>query len=169
MGKRVGQWLLWIGIGSQLLPALGIAVPLRALFGNGQAVVGVLMSVLGGFLVGLNAVKARAPSAAGQGPAVPPAVPKTSSTPTIPDTPPAPAPRAPAVAKSHYRVVLLSAGLRKIQVVREVRALTGLGLIEVIDLVDDAPPTVLKDKVPAREARAFKERLEALGASVELQ
>ncbi|MDN0077095.1 ribosomal protein L7/L12 [Crenobacter sp. SG2303] len=168
MDKRIGQWLMWIGIGSQLLPALGAVAPLRALFGEAQAVVGVLMSVLGGFLVGLNAVKAQAQPAAGQGAAVPSPTLPAKREPVVPSAPPTPKPRAPVAAKSHYRVMLVSIGPRKIQVVREVRALTGLELVAVIDLVD-AAPTVLKGKVPAQEARAFKARLEALGATVELQ
>jgi len=164
---------MWVGIGSQLLPALGAAAPLRALFGDGQATVGVLLSVLGGFLAGLNTVKAQALSSTEPGTVSSPPTPSAKSTPAIPRIPPVPKPlvqkpRAPVAAKAHYRVVLVNAGLRKIQVVREVRALTGLDLVAVIDLVD-AAPTVLKDKVPAQEARAFKARLEALGATVELQ
>lgn len=175
MGKRLGQWLMWIGIGSQLPPALKIHAPLSVLFGDAQAVVGVLISVLGGFLAGLGAVKVRiAPAQA----AVPPrhdvAAPAPYPPPVErkPETrPPAPAkrPAVAATAKTRYRVVLVNAGLRKIQVIREVRALTGLSLIEVIDLVDATPTAIIKKNVSAREAGAIKGRLEALGATVELR
>ena len=70
--------------------------------------------------------------------------------------------------QTEFDVVLLAAGEKKIQVIKEVRALTSLGLKEAKDLVDGAPKPVLEhvDKAAADKA---KEQLEAAGASVELK
>jgi len=70
--------------------------------------------------------------------------------------------------KSEFDVILTAAGDKKIQVIKEVRALTSLGLKEAKDLVDGAPKAVLEnvDKAAAEKA---KEQLEGAGASVELK
>jgi large subunit ribosomal protein L7/L12 len=65
-------------------------------------------------------------------------------------------------------VVLEAAGDKKIQVIKEVRALTNLGLKEAKDLVDGAPKAVL-ERVPKEQADAAKEKLEAAGASVDVK
>jgi large subunit ribosomal protein L7/L12 len=65
-------------------------------------------------------------------------------------------------------VVLTSAGANKIAVIKEVRAITSLGLKEAKDLVDAAPKPV-KDAVPKAEADEMKKKLEAAGATVELK
>lgn len=73
-----------------------------------------------------------------------------------------------AEAKDSFTVVLTSAGANKIQVIKEIRAVTNLGLKEAKDLVDAAPKPV-KDNVPTKEAEAIKKTLEAAGATVELK
>jgi len=70
--------------------------------------------------------------------------------------------------KDEFDVVLSSAGEKKIQVIKEVRALTNLGLKEAKDLVDAAPKPVL-EKVNKETAEKAKGQLEAAGASVELK
>jgi large subunit ribosomal protein L7/L12 len=70
--------------------------------------------------------------------------------------------------KSDFDVVLTAAGDQKIQVIKEVRALTSLGLKEAKDLVDSAPKPVL-EKVNKEAADKAKEQLEAAGASVEVK
>jgi large subunit ribosomal protein L7/L12 len=80
---------------------------------------------------------------------------------------PAAADEAPA-EKTSFTVVLKSAGDKKIQVIKEVRALTSLGLKEAKDLVDGAPKPV-KENVSKDEAEAAKAKLEEAGAVVELQ
>ena len=70
--------------------------------------------------------------------------------------------------KTEFDVVLNAAGDKKIQVIKEVRALTSLGLKEAKDLVDSAPKPVL-ERVPRDQADKAKEQLEAAGASVELK
>jgi large subunit ribosomal protein L7/L12 len=69
--------------------------------------------------------------------------------------------------KTSFDVVLKEIGDKKIQVIKEVRALTGLGLKEAKDLVEGAPKTV-KDGLSKADAEAAKEKLEAVGAVVEL-
>ena len=69
---------------------------------------------------------------------------------------------------SEVTVVLASAGANKIAVLKEVRAITGLGLKEAKDLVDGAPKP-LKEGVKKEEAEAMKKQLEAAGATVELK
>ena len=73
-----------------------------------------------------------------------------------------------AEEKSSYDVVLEAAGDKKIQVIKEVRALTNLGLKEAKDLVDGAPKPVL-EKVSKEDAAKAKEALEAAGGTVELK
>ncbi|MCM1010483.1 MAG: 50S ribosomal protein L7/L12 [Fusobacterium sp.] len=79
---------------------------------------------------------------------------------------------APAAAEEagsdEVTVVLASAGANKIAVLKEVRAITGLGLKEAKDLVDGAPKPV-KESVKKDEAEAIKKQLEAAGATVELK
>jgi len=71
-------------------------------------------------------------------------------------------------AQDEFKVILASAGDKKIQVIKEVRALFNLGLKEAKDLVDTAPQTV-KDKVSKKEAEEIKAKLEAQGAKVEIK
>ncbi len=73
-----------------------------------------------------------------------------------------------AEEQSEFDVVLTAAGDKKIQVIKEVRALTSLGLKEAKDLVDGAPKPVL-EKVDKAAADKAKEQLEAAGATVELK
>jgi large subunit ribosomal protein L7/L12 len=75
---------------------------------------------------------------------------------------------AAAVEKDEFDVVLTAAGSAKIQVIKEVRGLTSLGLKEAKDLVDGAPANVL-EAVDEETANKAKEILEAAGASVELK
>jgi large subunit ribosomal protein L7/L12 len=70
--------------------------------------------------------------------------------------------------KTEFDVILQAAGDKKIQVIKEVRALTSLGLKEAKDLVDSAPKPVL-ERVPKEQADAAKEQLEAAGASVDVK
>lgn len=73
-----------------------------------------------------------------------------------------------AEAKTEFTVVLAAAGDKKINVIKEVRAITGLGLKEAKDLVEGAPKT-LKEGVAKAEAEEIKKKLEAEGAKVELK
>jgi large subunit ribosomal protein L7/L12 len=75
---------------------------------------------------------------------------------------------AAAEEKTEFDVVLAEAGANKINVIKEVRAITGLGLKEAKDLVDGAPKTV-KENAPKAEAEEIKAKLEAAGAKVELK
>jgi large subunit ribosomal protein L7/L12 len=75
---------------------------------------------------------------------------------------------APAEEKSEFTIFLTSFGDKKINVIKEVRALTGLGLKEAKDLVEAAPKEVKKD-VPKKDAEEAKKKLEAAGAKVELK
>lgn len=81
---------------------------------------------------------------------------------------PAGAAAAPAEEKTEFTVVLAAAGDKKIEVIKEVRALTGLGLKEAKDLVEGAPKTV-KEGVNKDEANKIKATLEKAGAKVELK
>jgi len=73
-----------------------------------------------------------------------------------------------AEEKTDFDVVLTAAGDKKINVIKEVRAITGLGLKEAKDLVEGAPKTV-KDGVSKDDANKIKEQLEGAGATVELK
>jgi len=73
-----------------------------------------------------------------------------------------------AAEKEDFNVVLTGSGDKKIQVIKVVRELTGLGLKEAKDLVDGAPKPV-KEGVPKAEAEAMKKKLEEAGGSVELK
>ena len=81
---------------------------------------------------------------------------------------PAAAAAAPAEEKSEYKVVLTAAGDKKINVIKEIRAVTTLGLKEAKDLVEGAPKEV-KAGVNKKEAEEIKQKLEAAGAKVELK
>ena len=74
---------------------------------------------------------------------------------------------APVEEKTEFNVVLTSFGDKKIEVIKEVRAITGLGLKEAKDLVEGAPKT-LKEGVNKADSEAIKKKLEAVGAKVEL-
>ncbi|MGH6871907.1 MAG: 50S ribosomal protein L7/L12 [Rhizomicrobium sp.] len=73
-----------------------------------------------------------------------------------------------AEAKTEFSVMLMEAGANKINVIKEVRAITGLGLKEAKDLVEAAPKEVKAD-VPKDEAEKIKKQLEGAGAKVELK
>ena len=81
---------------------------------------------------------------------------------------PAAAAAAPVEAQTEFTVMLMAAGDKKIEVIKEVRALTGLGLKEAKDLVEGAPKAV-KEAAPKAEAEDIKKKLEAAGAKVELK
>ena len=81
---------------------------------------------------------------------------------------PAGAAAAPAEEKSEFSIFLSSAGDKKINVIKEVRAFTGLGLKEAKDLVEAAPKEI-KGGVAKKEAEEVKKKLEAAGAKVELK
>ncbi len=75
---------------------------------------------------------------------------------------------APAEEKTEFDIVLTAAGDKKINVIKEVRAITGLGLKEAKDLVEGAPKTV-KEAASKADAEAIKAKLEEAGAKVELK
>ena len=75
---------------------------------------------------------------------------------------------ASAEAKTEFSVSLTSVGDKKINVIKEVRAITGLGLKEAKDLVEGAPKEI-KGGVAKKDAEEFKKKLEAAGAKVELK
>ncbi len=75
---------------------------------------------------------------------------------------------AAAEEKTEFDVVLVEAGANKINVIKEVRAITGLGLKEAKDLVEGAPKTV-KEAVSKEDAAKMKEQLEKAGAKVEVK
>ncbi len=75
---------------------------------------------------------------------------------------------APAEEKSEFTIVLASAGDKKINVIKEIRGVTSLGLKEAKDLVEGAPKEV-KSGVNKKEAEEIKKKLEAAGAKVELK
>jgi len=75
---------------------------------------------------------------------------------------------APVEEKTEFTVQLTAAGDKKIEVIKEVRAITGLGLKEAKDLVEGAPKPV-KEGVNKKDSEEMKKKLEAVGASVELK
>ena len=75
---------------------------------------------------------------------------------------------AAAEEKDEFDVVLVDAGAKKINVIKEVRGATGLGLKEAKDMVEGAPKTI-KEAMPKEEANKLKEALEKAGAKVELK
>jgi len=70
--------------------------------------------------------------------------------------------------KTEFDVILLAAGDRKVQVIKEVKAITGLGLKEAKELVESAPKAI-KEAVSKAEAEEIKKKLEAAGAKVEIK
>ena len=76
--------------------------------------------------------------------------------------------QAPAEEKTEFNVILSSVGEKKIQVIKVVRELTGLGLKEAKDLVDGAPKAV-KEGIPKQEAEAIRNKLQEVGATVEIK
>ena len=81
---------------------------------------------------------------------------------------PAAAASAPAEEKTEFEVILKSAGEKKIEVIKAVRGITGLGLKEAKDLVEGAPKTI-KESVSKAEAEEMKKKLEDAGATVEFK
>jgi len=75
---------------------------------------------------------------------------------------------AAAEEKTEFAVILAAAGDKKIEVIKEVRAITGLGLKEAKDLVEGAPKPV-KEGVAKKDAEEMKKKLEAVGAKVEIK
>ena len=75
---------------------------------------------------------------------------------------------AAAEEQTEFDAVLISFGDKKIQVIKEVRAITGLGLKEAKDLVESAPAT-LKEGLPKEEADGIKEKIEAVGGQVDIK
>ena len=90
----------------------------------------------------------------------------TAAAPAVAVAAPGAAPAA--EEKSEFSLFLASAGDKKINVIKEVRAITGLGLKEAKDLVEAAPKEI-KAGVPKKEADEFKKKLEAAGAKIELK
>ena len=78
------------------------------------------------------------------------------------------APAAAAEEQTEFTVILADMGASKVNVIKEVRAITGLGLKEAKDLVESAPKPI-KEGVSKDEAKAIKEKLEAAGAKVEVK
>ncbi|HDZ75263.1 50S ribosomal protein L7/L12 [Aurantimonas sp. C2-6-R+9] len=78
------------------------------------------------------------------------------------------APAEAAEEQTEFNVILVAAGAQKINVIKEVRAITGLGLKEAKDLVDNAPKPV-KEAVDKAESEKLKEQLEKAGATVEVK
>ncbi|MEM9198656.1 MAG: 50S ribosomal protein L7/L12 [Pseudomonadota bacterium] len=86
----------------------------------------------------------------------------------MPGAPGAAAEAEPVEEKTEFDVILLAAGEKKINVIKEVRAITGLGLKEAKDLVD-AGGKAVKEAAPKEEAEEIKKKLEEAGAKVELK
>ena len=86
----------------------------------------------------------------------------------VASAPAAGAAAAPVEEKTEFDVVLLEAGANKIGVIKEVRAITGLGLKEAKDLVE-AAPKIVKEAAAKADAEEIKKKLEAAGAKVELK
>ena len=82
--------------------------------------------------------------------------------------PAAAGPAAPVEEKTEFTIVLANAGANKINVIKEIRAITGLGLKEAKDLVEGAPKTV-KEGVNKDDAKKMKDQLTAAGATVEIK
>jgi large subunit ribosomal protein L7/L12 len=92
----------------------------------------------------------------------------SAAAPVAPAAAAAPAAGAAVEEKTEFTVVLAGIGEKKIQVIKEVRAITGLGLKEAKDLVDGAPKPV-KEGISKAEAEEIKKKLEGVGAAVELK
>ncbi|RKZ29172.1 50S ribosomal protein L7/L12 [bacterium] len=76
---------------------------------------------------------------------------------------------APAEEKTEFSVMLTGIGDKKLQVIKEVRAIAGLGLKEAKDFVEGTLPKAVKENLPKAEAEEIKAKLEAVGASVEIK
>jgi len=85
-----------------------------------------------------------------------------------PAAPAAPTPAAPEKEKTEFDVILSSIGEKKIQVIKVVRAITGLGLKEAKEFVESAPKAI-KEGIPKEEAENIKKQLEEVGATVEIK
>ncbi len=92
----------------------------------------------------------------------------SAAAPVAAAAPAAAAAAAPAEEKTEFDVILKEAGANKIAVIKEVRAITGLGLKDAKDLVDGAPKAI-KTAVPKDEAAKIKEQVEKAGAKVEIK
>ena len=92
----------------------------------------------------------------------------SAAAPVAAAAPAAAAAAAPAEEKTEFDVVLVEAGANKIAVIKEVRAITGLGLKDAKDLVDGAPKAI-KTAIPKDEANKIKEQVEKAGAKVEVK
>ena len=92
----------------------------------------------------------------------------TAAAPAAVAAAPAAAAEAKAEEKTEFTVVLATSGANKINVIKEIRAITGLGLKDSKDLVEGAPKTV-KEGVTKEEAADLKKKLEAAGATVEVK
>jgi len=93
----------------------------------------------------------------------------TAAAPVVAAASAAGAAAAPAAEeKTEFTIILKNAGADKIKVIKEVRAITGLGLKEAKDLVEAAPKT-LKEAVSKADVENFKKQLEAVGAQVEIK
>jgi|YelNatPaOPRAMG01_1025707.scaffolds.fasta_scaffold33336_2 large subunit ribosomal protein L7/L12 len=77
--------------------------------------------------------------------------------------------QAPVQEQTEFKLLLTAVGDKKLQVVKEVRAITNLGLKEAKELVEGTLPAVIKDKLPKKEAEEYKAKLEAVGATVEIK
>ena len=93
---------------------------------------------------------------------------KWGVSPAVAAAPPTASAVAPTEEKSEFTIFLSAIGDKKINVIKEVRAITGLGLKEAKDLVEGAPKEV-KKSVPKKDAEEAKKKLEAAGAKVELK
>ena len=93
---------------------------------------------------------------------------KWGVSPTVAAAAPVASAAVPTEEKTEFSIFLSAVGDKKINVIKEVRAITGLGLKEAKDLVEGAPKEVKKD-VPKKEAEEAKKKLEAAGAKVELK
>lgn len=83
---------------------------------------------------------------------------------------PAGAAAAPAAEeKTEFKVLMTSFGANKINVIKVIRAITGLGLKEAKDMVESAPPVAIKDGIAKEEADNIKKQLEEAGAAVEIK
>ena len=92
----------------------------------------------------------------------------SAAAPVAAAAPAAAAAAAPAEEKTEFDVVLVDAGANRIAVIKEVRAITGLGLKDAKDLVDGAPKAI-KTAIPKDEANKIKEQVEKAGAKVEVK
>ena len=91
----------------------------------------------------------------------------TAAAPVAVAAAPAQAQTAPVEEKTEFDVILKEAGAKKLEVIKELRAITGLGLKEAKDLAEKGGP--IKEGIPKAEAEEIKKKLEAVGAVVELK